>query len=48
MLDVARASVKANTPAIQKLTGKGITIAVVDTGIYEHQDWLEELRLLRT
>jgi serine protease AprX len=38
LLDVARASVKANTPAIQNLTGKGITIAVVDTGIYEHQD----------
>lgn len=38
LLDVARTSVKANTPAVKDLTGKGITIAVVDTGIYEHKD----------
>jgi len=38
LLDVARKSVKANAPAAKNLTGKGITIAIVDTGIYEHQD----------
>lgn len=38
LLDVARPSVKANAPAIKNVSGKGVTIAVIDTGIYPHQD----------
>ncbi|HEX3011084.1 MAG TPA: S8 family peptidase, partial [Syntrophomonadaceae bacterium] len=38
LLDVARPSVKANAPTVKGLSGKGVTIAVVDTGIYTHKD----------
>lgn len=38
LLDKARPSVKANAPAIQHVTGKGVTIAIIDTGIYAHKD----------
>ncbi len=38
LLNVARTSVKADAPAIKDVSGKGITIAVVDTGIYAHKD----------
>ncbi len=38
LLDVARPAVKANSPSVNNLSGKGITIAVLDTGIYAHQD----------
>jgi len=38
LLDVARPSVNADLPTIQNVTGKGVTIAIVDTGIYPHKD----------
>lgn len=38
LLDVARGAVKATAPKVKDYTGKGITIAVVDTGVYEHKD----------
>jgi len=38
LLNVARGAVKATAPVVNELTGKGITIAVIDTGIYEHKD----------
>ncbi len=38
LLDVARPAVKANAPAVKDVSGKGITIAVIDTGIYPHKD----------
>jgi serine protease AprX len=38
LLDIARPSVKANAPVVKDLSGKGITIAVIDTGIYAHKD----------
>ncbi len=38
LLNVARGAVRATASAVTELTGKGITIAVIDTGIYEHQD----------
>jgi len=39
LLDVATPSVKADTSRMQSsLSGEGVTIAVIDTGIYPHQD----------
>lgn len=38
LLDIARPSVRAESPAVQNFTGKGVTIAIIDTGIYAHKD----------
>ncbi|MFZ5753048.1 MAG: S8 family peptidase [Bacillota bacterium] len=41
LLDVAVPTVKSNQLWNQGYTGKGVTIAVLDTGIYPHPDFLE-------
>lgn len=38
LLDIALASIKGEILHTQEIQGEGITIAVVDTGIYPHQD----------
>ncbi len=41
LLDVAVPTVKANQLWNQGYTGKGVTIAILDTGIYPHPDFIE-------
>lgn len=38
LLDIARPSVRAGAPALRNVTGKGVTITIIDTGIYSHKD----------
>jgi len=38
LLDVARPSIRADRVHSQNIRGRGVTIAIVDTGIYPHQD----------
>ncbi|MEN6326946.1 MAG: S8 family peptidase [Syntrophomonas sp.] len=47
LLDVARSSVKANAPTIKDVSGKGVTIAVIDTGIYAHKDLAGKIKAFK-
>ncbi|NLI91625.1 MAG: S8 family peptidase [Peptococcaceae bacterium] len=47
LLDIARSAIKADVLHSQAIKGEGITIAVVDTGIYPHQDLLGRIKAFK-
>lgn len=47
LLDKARPSVRADVPDIKDVSGKGVTIAVVDTGIYAHKDLTNRIKAFK-
>lgn len=40
-MDRVRSTIYANTPALSRYTGKGVGIALLDTGVFLHRDFIE-------